>query len=81
MAPTNSLVKPRSFSSDVLFLLQKRDRLTPTFQNGLFLDYAQVIKVLFASASAYSANPSEQLRDPPALTGSSIGLVSIVQVI
>lgn len=37
------------------------------------------IKVLTASSSAYSANPKTQLSDPPALTGSSIGLVSVVQ--
>lgn len=38
-----------------------------------------VTKVLSASSSAYSANPEAQLGDPPALTGSSIGLVSVVQ--
>lgn len=38
-----------------------------------------VVKVLSASSSAYSANPEALLRDPPALSGSSIGLVSVVQ--
>ncbi|EFJ17342.1 hypothetical protein SELMODRAFT_114688 [Selaginella moellendorffii] len=37
------------------------------------------IKVLTASSSAYSANPNAVLASPPALTGTSIGLVSVVQ--
>ncbi|KAJ4829368.1 Dolichyl-diphosphooligosaccharide--protein glycosyltransferase 48 kDa subunit [Turnera subulata] len=38
-----------------------------------------VLKVLSASPSAYSANPSTKLSSPPTLTGSSISLVSVVQ--
>lgn len=38
-----------------------------------------VIQVLTASSSAYSANPKAYLKDPPMLTGTSIGLVSVVQ--
>ncbi|CAK7339518.1 unnamed protein product [Dovyalis caffra] len=38
-----------------------------------------VLKVLSASPSAYSANPSSKLSSPPSLTGSSISLVSVVQ--
>ncbi|THU64351.1 hypothetical protein C4D60_Mb01t25580 [Musa balbisiana] len=38
-----------------------------------------VLKVLSASAAAYSANPSAELSQPPSLTGSAISLVSIVQ--
>ncbi|KAJ8770696.1 hypothetical protein K2173_021343 [Erythroxylum novogranatense] len=41
--------------------------------NGLAL------KVLSASPSAYSANPTSKLSNPPALTGSTISLVSVVQ--
>ncbi|KAI7755598.1 hypothetical protein M8C21_029304 [Ambrosia artemisiifolia] len=38
-----------------------------------------VLKVLSASPSAYSANPKSKLSTPPALYGSSISLVSVVQ--
>lgn len=38
-----------------------------------------VLKVLSASPSAYSANPKADLSSPPALIGSSISLVSVVQ--
>ncbi|XP_073296383.1 dolichyl-diphosphooligosaccharide--protein glycosyltransferase 48 kDa subunit-like [Primulina huaijiensis] len=38
-----------------------------------------VLKVLSASASAYSANPNMKLSSPPSLTGTAISLVSIVQ--
>lgn len=38
-----------------------------------------VLKVLSGSSSAYSANPKLKLSNPPALTGSYISLVSIVQ--
>lgn len=38
-----------------------------------------VLKVLSGSSSSYSANPKLKLSNPPALTGSSISLVSIVQ--
>ncbi|XP_075110798.1 dolichyl-diphosphooligosaccharide--protein glycosyltransferase 48 kDa subunit isoform X1 [Nicotiana tabacum] len=38
-----------------------------------------VLKVLSASPSAYSANPKSKLSTPPMLTGSAIGLVSVVQ--
>ncbi|XP_011025713.1 PREDICTED: dolichyl-diphosphooligosaccharide--protein glycosyltransferase 48 kDa subunit-like [Populus euphratica] len=38
-----------------------------------------VLKVLSASPSAYSANPSSKLSSPPSLTGSSISLVSVIQ--
>ena len=40
----------------------------------------QVLKVLSASPSAYSANPKVNLSSPLALIGSSISLVSRVQV-
>ncbi|KAJ6990069.1 dolichyl-diphosphooligosaccharide--protein glycosyltransferase 48 kDa subunit-like [Populus alba x Populus x berolinensis] len=40
---------------------------------------ALVLKVLSASPSAYSANPSSKLSSPPSLTGSSISLVSVIQ--
>nr|XP_009609943.1 dolichyl-diphosphooligosaccharide--protein glycosyltransferase 48 kDa subunit-like [Nicotiana tomentosiformis] len=39
-----------------------------------------VLKVLSASPSAYSANPKSKLSTPPMLTGSAIGLVTVVQV-
>ncbi|KAL5987671.1 Dolichyl-diphosphooligosaccharide--protein glycosyltransferase 48 kDa subunit [Asimina triloba] len=39
----------------------------------------QVLKVLSASPSAYSANPEAKLSKPPSLTGSTISLVSVVQ--
>ncbi|KAL5754732.1 hypothetical protein ACOSP7_022952 [Xanthoceras sorbifolium] len=38
-----------------------------------------VLKVLSASPSAYSANPSSKLSNPPLLIGSAISLVSVVQ--
>ncbi|GLT39087.1 hypothetical protein SLA2020_132950 [Shorea laevis] len=38
-----------------------------------------VLKVLSASPSAYSANPSSKLSNPPLLTGSAISLVSVLQ--
>ncbi|CAM6085013.1 unnamed protein product [Calypogeia fissa] len=38
-----------------------------------------VVQVLSASPSAFSANPNAELTSPPALTGTSIGLVSVVQ--
>nr|CAD1834618.1 unnamed protein product [Ananas comosus var. bracteatus] len=38
-----------------------------------------VLKVLSASPSAFSANPKTKLSSPPALTGSAISLVSIMQ--
>ncbi|VFQ72151.1 unnamed protein product [Cuscuta campestris] len=38
-----------------------------------------VLKVLSASPAAYSANPKSKLSDPPALTGSAISLVSVIQ--
>ncbi|KAK4477705.1 hypothetical protein RD792_016956 [Penstemon davidsonii] len=38
-----------------------------------------VLKVLSASSSAYSANPTSKLSSPPSLTGTSISLVSVVQ--
>ncbi|KAL9158504.1 hypothetical protein ABFS82_08G073300 [Erythranthe guttata] len=38
-----------------------------------------VLKVLSASSSAYSANPTSKLSNPPSLTGTSISLVSVVQ--
>ncbi|XP_010425395.2 PREDICTED: dolichyl-diphosphooligosaccharide--protein glycosyltransferase 48 kDa subunit-like [Camelina sativa] len=38
-----------------------------------------VFKVLSASPSAYSANPSSKLSSPPQLTGSAISLVSVMQ--
>ncbi|XP_074313307.1 dolichyl-diphosphooligosaccharide--protein glycosyltransferase 48 kDa subunit-like [Silene latifolia] len=38
-----------------------------------------VLKVLSASPSAYSSNPSKTLANAPSLTGSSISLVSVVQ--
>ncbi|XP_017978543.1 PREDICTED: dolichyl-diphosphooligosaccharide--protein glycosyltransferase 48 kDa subunit [Theobroma cacao] len=38
-----------------------------------------VLKVLSASPSAYSANPTSELSSPPLLTGSAISLVSVVQ--
>ncbi|XP_021757923.1 dolichyl-diphosphooligosaccharide--protein glycosyltransferase 48 kDa subunit-like isoform X2 [Chenopodium quinoa] len=37
------------------------------------------LKVLSASPAAYSANPNHKLSKPPALTGTSISLVSVVQ--
>ncbi|KAL8231703.1 hypothetical protein R6Q57_001481 [Mikania cordata] len=40
-----------------------------------------VLKVLSASPSAYSANPKPKLSAPPSLSGSSISLVSVVQVL
>ncbi|KAJ8431585.1 hypothetical protein Cgig2_025627 [Carnegiea gigantea] len=39
----------------------------------------QVVKVLTASPAAYSAKPNSKLSKPPALTGDSISLVSVVQ--
>ncbi|KAL8044840.1 hypothetical protein ABFX02_08G072500 [Erythranthe guttata] len=38
-----------------------------------------VLKVLSASLSAYSANPTSKLSSPPSLTGTAISLVSVVQ--
>ncbi|XP_019085472.1 PREDICTED: dolichyl-diphosphooligosaccharide--protein glycosyltransferase 48 kDa subunit-like [Camelina sativa] len=38
-----------------------------------------VFKVLSASPSAYSSNPSSKLSSPPQLTGSTISLVSVMQ--
>ncbi|KAG8368275.1 hypothetical protein BUALT_Bualt15G0028300 [Buddleja alternifolia] len=38
-----------------------------------------VVKVLSASAAAYSANPNSKFTNPPTLTGSAISLVSVVQ--
>ncbi|XAR57870.1 Dolichyl-diphosphooligosaccharide--protein glycotransferase [Bertholletia excelsa] len=38
-----------------------------------------IVKVLGASSSAYSANPSSKLSSPPSLTGSAISLVSVMQ--
>ncbi|XP_027163114.1 dolichyl-diphosphooligosaccharide--protein glycosyltransferase 48 kDa subunit-like [Coffea eugenioides] len=38
-----------------------------------------VLKVLSASPSAYSANPKSKLSNPPAIYGSAISLVSVVQ--
>ncbi|XP_010558104.1 PREDICTED: dolichyl-diphosphooligosaccharide--protein glycosyltransferase 48 kDa subunit [Tarenaya hassleriana] len=38
-----------------------------------------VLKVLSASPSAYSANPSSKLSSPPQLTGSAISFVSVMQ--
>ncbi|KAK9691126.1 hypothetical protein RND81_09G177500 [Saponaria officinalis] len=38
-----------------------------------------VLKVLSASPSAYSSNPTKMLSNAPSLTGSSISLVSVVQ--
>ncbi|EXB59135.1 Dolichyl-diphosphooligosaccharide--protein glycosyltransferase 48 kDa subunit [Morus notabilis] len=38
-----------------------------------------VLKVLSASPSAYSSDPSSKLSQPPSLTGSAISLVSVVQ--
>lgn len=38
-----------------------------------------VLKVLSGSSSSYSANPKLKLSNPPALIGSSISLVSVVQ--
>ena len=43
--------------------------------------HSQVLKVLSASPSAYSANPKTKLSSPPSLTGSAISLVSVMQVI
>ncbi|PIA55632.1 hypothetical protein AQUCO_00700148v1 [Aquilegia coerulea] len=40
---------------------------------------SQVLKVLSASSSAYSANPETKFTSPPSLTGSKISLVSVVQ--
>lgn len=40
---------------------------------------SQILKVLSASESAYSANPDTKLSSPPSLTGSKISLVSVVQ--
>lgn len=40
---------------------------------------ALVVKVLTASPAAYSAKPNSKLSKPPALTGDSISLVSVVQ--
>uniref|UniRef100_A0A0D9WWR8 Dolichyl-diphosphooligosaccharide--protein glycosyltransferase 48 kDa subunit n=1 Tax=Leersia perrieri TaxID=77586 RepID=A0A0D9WWR8_9ORYZ len=39
----------------------------------------EVLKVLSASPSAYSANPKTKLASPPSLTGSAISLVSVMQ--
>ncbi|KAI3462517.1 hypothetical protein Pfo_019180 [Paulownia fortunei] len=38
-----------------------------------------VLKVLSASSSSYSSNPTSKLSSPPSLTGSAISLVSVVQ--
>ncbi|KAM7479281.1 hypothetical protein LguiA_027494 [Lonicera macranthoides] len=38
-----------------------------------------VIQALSAAPSAYSANPKSKLTNPPALTGSAISLISVVQ--
>ncbi|KAI3451740.1 hypothetical protein Pfo_008405 [Paulownia fortunei] len=38
-----------------------------------------VLKVLSASSSAYSANPTSELLSPPSLTGTAISLVSVLQ--
>ncbi|GFP84430.1 dolichyl-diphosphooligosaccharide--protein glycosyltransferase 48 kDa subunit [Phtheirospermum japonicum] len=38
-----------------------------------------VLKVLSASSSAYSANPTSELLNPPSLTGTAISLVSVLQ--
>ncbi|XP_051127390.1 dolichyl-diphosphooligosaccharide--protein glycosyltransferase 48 kDa subunit-like [Andrographis paniculata] len=38
-----------------------------------------VLKVLSASPSAYSANPTSKLLNPPPLTGTTISLVSVLQ--
>ncbi|GER40041.1 glycosyltransferase 48 kDa subunit [Striga asiatica] len=38
-----------------------------------------VLKVLSASSSAYSANPTSELLNPPPLTGTAISLVSVLQ--
>ncbi|KAL7141731.1 hypothetical protein ABFS83_08G073200 [Erythranthe nasuta] len=38
-----------------------------------------VLKVLSASSSAYSANPTSKLSNPPSLTGTAISLVSVIQ--
>ncbi|XP_062189072.1 dolichyl-diphosphooligosaccharide--protein glycosyltransferase 48 kDa subunit [Phragmites australis] len=40
---------------------------------------SMVLKVLYASPSAYSANPKTKLASPPSLTGSAISLVSVMQ--
>ncbi|KAK6150956.1 hypothetical protein DH2020_015888 [Rehmannia glutinosa] len=39
----------------------------------------EVLKVLSASSSAYSANPTSELLNPPSLTGTAISLVSVLQ--
>ncbi|KAG8384058.1 hypothetical protein BUALT_Bualt04G0078500 [Buddleja alternifolia] len=46
---------------------------------SLFSTCAVVLKVLSASSSAYSANPTSKLSNPPSLTGTAISLVSVVQ--
>ncbi|KAK6128463.1 hypothetical protein DH2020_037795 [Rehmannia glutinosa] len=38
-----------------------------------------VLKVLSASSSSYSSNPTTKLSSPPSLTGNAISLVSVVQ--
>lgn len=38
-----------------------------------------VLKVLSASSSSYSANPTSKLSSPPSLSGTAISLVSVVQ--
>ncbi|KAK6125476.1 hypothetical protein DH2020_040784 [Rehmannia glutinosa] len=42
-------------------------------------DNSLVLKVLSASSSAYSANPTSELLNPPSLTGTAISLVSVLQ--
>lgn len=39
-----------------------------------------MFKVLSASPAAYSANPKAKLSNPPALSGSDMSLVSVMQV-
>ncbi|GAV76767.1 DDOST_48kD domain-containing protein [Cephalotus follicularis] len=47
--------------------------------HSLNAENSLVLKVLSASPSAYSADPSSKLSSPPTLIGSAISLVSVVQ--
>ena len=66
--PTNAMVRSFFFPFSFLF-----------FFSNLYIP--QVVKVLSASPSAYSANPKTKLSKAPSLTGSAISFVSVVQVI
>ncbi|KAL0381395.1 UNVERIFIED_CONTAM: Dolichyl-diphosphooligosaccharide--protein glycosyltransferase subunit [Sesamum angustifolium] len=78
----HTLVAADDFIQSDVILGSKKIKAPVLFEgiaHSLNPENSLVLKILSASSSSYSANPTSKLSSPPSLSGTAISLVSVVQ--